>query len=164
MTCSPQCHHTSLHLWLGSLPLSWERKHNVVMRLVPRGCPRNKQWFSQKSRHYSQTLFLLCALQGPPGWESCGCGVKNQISLLWEESMFRKILTDTYYEPSRWGTGNEPVPGWQVQLGLLQEPTTNASEPKSFSIEMCSSQASLVSSYTKCVWHYVCSFLDRLMQ
>lgn len=79
-----KCHHAILYpvLHSGSLPLSWEDLKKMVMRLSPPGRPRNKQWFSQKSRHYSQTLFLLCPPQGPPVWESCGCGVKNKISMV----------------------------------------------------------------------------------
>lgn len=53
----------------------------------PLGCPKNKQLFSQKSQYYSQILFLLCPLQGPPVWESCGWGAKNNIN-----SVERKVL------------------------------------------------------------------------
>lgn len=77
------CHHTILCLilysWVTSSLMRGLKK--MVMKFFPRGHPRNKQLFSQKSLHYPRTLFLLCPQQGPPGWESCGCGVKNNISM-----------------------------------------------------------------------------------
>lgn len=121
MTCfpnatTPSCVLQDTHR---SFPVSWEGE-KMVMRLFPPGCPRNKQLFSQKSRHYSQTLFLLCPLQGPPVWESCGCGVKNKISMVVMRSRSRKILSVTYYEPSRTATGSAQFLEWQVQPELLQ--------------------------------------------
>lgn len=94
-------------LWprvISSLMRAWKKK--MLMRFFPPKCPRNKQWFSQKSRCCSQTVFLLCPRWGPPVWESCGCGVKNKIRVAIMNNMVRKILSNNYYEPNRTATGS----------------------------------------------------------